>query len=32
MVAPRVMMLACIIIAIGLTVGIIEFLFRRTIY
>jgi hypothetical protein len=32
MVAPRVMMLACIIIAIGLTVATIEFLFRRTVY
>jgi hypothetical protein len=29
--APRVIMLACIIIAIGLTLATIEFLFRRTI-
>ncbi len=30
-VAPRVMMLACIIIVIGLTLATIELLFRRTI-
>jgi hypothetical protein len=31
-VSPRVMMLACIVIVIGLTLATIEFLFRRTVY